>query len=318
MTASNSNPPVDHPSDSAAVERPKRRSRRLAEVIWRFWSDPVRVERYALCRIAVALVGLGVVLESVWPYLDLYWSDAGLFPTEIARDIVDSTWRWSLLDLGLSSRLVASALTAALVALLFGWQTRLATIVAWAAFLSFHTSSRWVLNGGDDVFLQSLFYLIFAPSGEAWSIDAWRRKERVGSEVSERGRGAAWPLRLIQIQLVVIYFVTGLGKLGGPPFDWLVGDAVYWSLQDITLNRWSYSTVPIPFFLTQLATWGTLVFEIGFPAWILWAKTRRAVLLAGIGLHISIWILLEISWFSPAMLALYTVFWRPRSSPAAG
>ena len=70
--------------------------------------------------------------------------------------------------------------------------------------------------------------------------------------------------------------------------------------------------------MTALGTWSTLAFEIGFPVWMLIRRVRPWVLVFGVGLHLGIWALMEISWFSPAMLALYIVFWRPAPSSESG
>lgn len=274
-----------------------------------FWTEPVRAERLAAFRIAVALVGFGVYLESIVPRLALYWNEDGLFGSERAQSFVEGTWRWSLLDAGLQPAVLVAVALAGLTALLVGWRARLATLVVWACTVSLFHRSRWVLNGGDDVFIQSLFYLFFAQAAAVWSLDAWRRPA-----TESVVRVPAWPLRMVQLQLVVIYFVTGLSKTGGEPYDWWGGAAIYWSLQDVSLVRVPYAMLPIPYWITAIGTWSTLAFEIGFPLWVLLRRVRPWVLAFGVSLHLGIWALMEISWFSPAMLALYVVFWRPRES----
>src|SRR5581483_2165602 len=116
--------------------------------------------------------------------------------------------------------------------LTLGLATRPATIVAWALAVTFHNRLPWVLNGGDALFRAGLFYLMLAPSGAAWSLDRWLFPARQPVLVP------AWPVRLMQIQLALIYFATGVSKL---PADWLSGEAVYWVMNDLAVARWPYA-----------------------------------------------------------------------------
>jgi hypothetical protein len=143
-----------------------------------------------------------------------------------------------------------------------------------------------------------------------------------------------WTLRLAQVQLVTIYFFAGLLKVtGGYPRDgqdlgaawrtgdlptlarglghavagqdWLNGEAVYWVLNDVTLNRMPYFALPVPLFLCRLVSWATLLFEIGFPFLALSRRLRPRLLLAGLLFHVGILVHTEIGWFGPAMLCWY-------------
>jgi len=103
----------------------------------------------------------------------------------------------------------------------------------------------------------------------------------------------------------MIYLFTGLGKLGG---QWLDGTAIYWVLQDVSLTRWPYRWLPVPLWLCQWATWGTLVFEIGFPVLICFRRLRPWLLGAGVLLHLGILLWPEVGWFSQSMLCWYVLF----------
>ena len=171
---------------------------------------------------------------------------------------------------------------------------------------------------------------MFAPSGAVWSID-WMLRERPSGEAPAAGPVLipAWPVRLMQIQIGLVYFFTGLSKLGG---DWIDGEAVYWVLNDCTLTRWPYSRLPIPLLACRLMSWGTLVLEIGFPFFVAVGRPWRFVLggeggramgfrlaftlpalrpwalLAGLAFHLGILIHTEVGWFSPATVAWYALF----------
>src|SRR5262249_11043378 len=118
-------------------------------------------------------------------------------------------------------------------------------------------------NAGDVVRGIILFYLILCPCGAAWSLDSWLRRRW-------RGRQGAvkiypWALRLLFLQMVLIYFLNGAYKLFGD--NWLSGSSLYYVLCDITLTRVSYAQLPIGYEMTQALSWSVLVWETGFPLW---------------------------------------------------
>src|SRR5262249_7305472 len=131
----------------------------------------------------------------------------------------------------------------------------------------------------------------------------------------------AWPIRLLQIQLVLVYFFTGLAKVtSGYPADagdwWSAvkgqdywnGEAVYWVLNDTSLNRFPYHMVPVPLAVCRLLTWGTLCFELGFPLLVVWRRTRPLLLVVGLAFHLGIFTHTEIGWFSQVTMCWYALF----------
>ena len=224
-----------------------------------------------------------------------------------------------------AARLFA-VLAAAVACLTVGLFTRTATVVAWALFVSFNHRLFSLMNGGDSMMRCALF-ISFSPG-----------RGPCGRSTTSLGgpRGPApvvvpaWPVRLMQIQLAFMYFFTGLSKIGG---DWLDGEAVYRVLNDLAVARWPYRWLPIPLLVCRLMSWGTLIFEIGFPLFVAMGRRRRFVLemrgknpaegfrlafalpalrpwalLAGLAFHLGILIHTEVGWFSPATAAWYALF----------
>ena len=68
-----------------------------------------------------------------------------------------------------------------------------------------------ILNGGDDTLQVALFLLMLSPSGKALSLDAWLRRRFFGQ--SGPDWVPPWSIRVMQIQLCIIYLTTGLAKL---------------------------------------------------------------------------------------------------------
>jgi hypothetical protein len=185
--------------------------------------------------------------------------------------------------------------------LLVGCCTRVCAVVAWVLSTSFANLNPNIDNAGDTVRGIILFYLMLCPCGAAWSIDSlWERM---------RGRRQGpvlvypWALRLLFVQMVCIYFFNGLYKLFGA--DWRSGEALYYVLCDLSLSRFSYSQIALPFVLTQILTWTVLVWEVGFPVWVAAPLTRAAALWMGVAFHVSILLTLELGGFGPYMLVLY-------------
>ena len=140
---------------------------------------------------------------------------------------------------------------------------------------------------------------------------------------------APWSVRLMQIQVCLMYFFTGLAKLGdsfdprlivdqgwGVFFaqwiknDWLDGQAIYWVLNDVSLTRWPYCRLVVPMLICRLLSWGTIVFEVGFTFFVCIRPLRKYILIGGLLLHLSILASMEIGWFSQATMCWY-ILWVP-------
>jgi hypothetical protein len=187
------------------------------------------------------------------------------------------------------------------VCLGLGLATSLAAIVVWVLAVSFANLNPLVNHGGDLVRNIILFYMMLCPCGAAWSLDRLlaRRRGRYTAPVYV----APWPLRLLLIQLVLIYFFTGLFKLFGEM--WRNGDALYYTLADLFYARMSLAQVALPLWLLRLMSWSVLFWEVSFPLWLVLRWTRIAALLAGVLFHAGTLVLLELGGFEWYMLVLY-------------
>jgi hypothetical protein len=306
--------------------------RGLGRTLWDFWARPVRAEPLALFRILLGAAGLLSVLGGLAPDLGLYLGRDGLCPPAGLDDWLREGGRFCLLrgPVGLpllgdvlpagaadawrrwgddpgNAALLLAVWAAALAGVTVGLFTRLSTFVAWALAVTFFWRLPWVINGGDDLFRTGLFYLLLAPSGAAWSLDRLRRRQVPAGPPTV----PAWPVRLAQIQICAVYFFTGLVKLvedGSVGGDWISGEAVYWVLNDVSITRWPYAWLPVPLAVCRLLSWGTLVFEIGFPLFVLSRRLRPWLLAGGVAFHLGILAATEVGWFSPYALCWYALF----------
>ena len=266
---------------------------------WRWFTAPVPAERLAALRIGLAAV---LLVDILWTYLpgrlDFYGTEgvAGPIRRNASLGIGPA---WSLFS-DESPALVLVALTLwafAALGLLLGFRSRTCAATAWAMGMSFHTLNPWIENAGDSVRSIALLYLALSPCGAAWALDA--RGER-GVEVHP------WPIRLLTLQMMAIYFVNGLHKAVG--IDWPEGRSIYHVMADFSLTRWSSAQWQLPYPLTRLMTWAVLVWELCFPALMLSRWTRPATLCVGVLFHVGLLVVLELGLFPLYMLCLYLPF----------
>lgn len=222
-----------------------------------------------------------------------------------------------------ATALWATCLGAA-VAFTLGLRTRVAAVVlvlAWA-------QARWVLppadRGIDTLCRNVLLVLACSGCGARFSIEGlWR---------TPPDRVPSWPRRLILLQLVAMYFLAGIQKGG---FAWYPPGhfaALFFILQDPAIAAHDFAWVgrqPF-FFLTQIGTAVTVVFQDSYPLALLlrwwrhtadrggrvraWANRWPLEWLwigTGAFFHVALALTTELGIFPFAMLALYPAWLHP-------
>lgn len=173
-----------------------------------------------------------------------------------------------------------------LINLLFFWLT-----------FNLYTVDLPVADGSDFVLFMLAMWCI--------PITDWPRSKREEGVVVQK---AVYNIGRLccQLQVVFIYLVSGLDKLGSGA--WRSGDAFVY----IRHLEARYNPV-LPEFLNGVAlnltfSWGTIAFELLFAA-LVWVKsTRRYMLAIGILFHLSIWIVLSLPDFALIMILSYLIF----------
>jgi uncharacterized membrane protein YphA (DoxX/SURF4 family) len=271
---------------------------------WPWWTEPVRAERLAALRIGLAIVLLVDVLVQYLPHYADYFGAGSLGSPEVFAGRNTEHWHWSLLRALDDSRLFIPILllwAAAAVLLLVGWRPRWAAFVAWALSVSFLNLNYGLHNSGDRIRSIVLFYLMLTPCGAAWSLDACRQRKK------DMPTGPAfispWALRLLFIQMTLIYFFNGFYKLVGP--EWRTGEVLHSILGNVQWARWAFAELPAPYPVTKVLTWLVLAWELGFPILVIMKPLRIPTLWFGVALHIGLAVSLELGLFSFYMLCLY-------------
>jgi hypothetical protein len=213
-------------------------------------------------------------------------------------------YQWGVFEFWTSDQALLIGWVVLLVAaimLTVGWHSRLAAIVVFVLIQSFMQRDRWVFNGGDALISVEAMFLALSSCGAALSLD---QRRRTGSFWSAQTR-APWVIRLLQVQLSVIYLVNVQAKLAGEA--WLDGSAASYAWR-----AWPLFSAPELLtnsaFLSNVATWGTIAIELAIAVLVWNARFRAWVLLAGVVLHLSIMVTLSVGFHSLAMFILYLAF----------
>jgi hypothetical protein len=192
------------------------------------------------------------------------------------------------------------------IALTVGWHSRLAALAVLLLTLSFEWRNPSVFNSGDNLFRIEALFVAMSPCGAALSLD---RRRATGSFWSAQIR-APWVVRLMQVQLSLIYLTTVRVKMSGQA--WPNGTAVSYALrlQDMLIIRtphWFTSNA----LLMNAATWGTLAVELAIGILVWNHRLRPWVLATGVLMHSTILITIGVGFFVPAMFVLYLAFIAP-------
>ena len=272
----------------------------------RFWFEPVGTSAFVLFRLAFGLLAVGYSI-SLAPALFAFYSDDGILP---AQPTYKGTLAWGLLGWFPSDAAVLLfyfLLLIGAIALLAGFQTRVAALVFFVCLISFGRRNPWVLNSGDLLVQVLAFYMLFMPAGLAVSVDRWLKEPGGVWDFPAR---AIWPLRLVQVQVSILYIAAVWAKVRG--VTWNDGTAVSYAFRIEDIARF-----PVPGFVTDslvlanLLTFGTLAVELSI-GMLVWNRVLRPwVLLLGVGLHLGIDYAVRVGFFSYAVLVAYVAFVPP-------
>jgi hypothetical protein len=210
-----------------------------------------------------------------------------------------------------------------------GFCTRITSVLTWMGAMCYIHRAQTTLFGMDTMMNLLLIYLMIAPAGAALSVDrlikrywsTWKalraRRQAPDLSVPLPKVSANVTLKLIQINLCLIYLTSGLSKLEGKA--WWMGTAIWGTmanaefspmhiplfrnfLQMLCSNRWAWEI-----FMTG-GTVFTLVTEIGF-IFLIWSRRWRWIFLTmAVLLHTGIALFMGLNTFSLFMLTMLISF----------
>lgn len=249
MKAKGSTNPLPSPATPANLNLTARASGYLQDflIAWnQFWFKPILPHTLGFLRIATG--SMLVYMHLVWgsDLLAFLGSDAWL-TGDVVRLIHQGDYTWSYLNYVTSPALLWSHHVLMLVVALcftIGLGTRITAPLAWFLNLMYCHRLTGHLFGLDQVMMLLLMYLMLAPCGSIYSVDAWLRhnREKVGKRNSwwlpNAGPNSANQVatRLIQLHLCIIYLFGGISKLRGEM--WWDGSALWYAIVN-----WEYQSI---------------------------------------------------------------------------
>ena len=270
-----------------------------------FWFQPQEMYTLGLVRIGFSAL---VIVWTLWllPVRTSMLGPDGVTPKQPS---IPDTWGLFAVWNSDGAILIGIAvLFVAAIALLVGWHSRIAAVIVFVLVLSLERRSPWMFNSGDALVRIEAFLIAIAPSGSALSLDQRRRSGVFWSAQSRPN----WPIRLMQVQLSIVYLFAVQSKLAGQP--WLSGTAVSYVLRIEDMKR-----IPAPEWLAanalvmNAATWSVLAIELSVGILVWFPRFRPWVLAAGLLMHTMIDLSIQIGIFSYAVLVLYLVWVSPQT-----
>ncbi len=250
----------------------------------------------ALLRIGTALFLLITLLTTV-PFLDVFYTDNGVLPRNFV-EYVSHPYSWSIHFLGGSLLLQIILLLISVIScisLLFGYKTKIFTIISFVLLISLQNRNSMILDGGDYILKMLLFWGIFIPWGARISVD-WLKSKTVRK----------MPDQFINIgvlgyffQICMIYIFTSILKSGE---EWNRDfTAIYYALSFDLYSNWiGHRLLNFPtilFGMTVFIKWyeliGTLLFFSPYKTSVI----RMIAIIIYIGMHIGIALTMNIGLF---------------------
>jgi hypothetical protein len=278
---------------------------------WRnFWFRPEPIEVLGLIRIAFGALIIGWTVSFFPDLRELFGHDG------VAPEAPSDPYMWSVFRIWPDDRALLVGwlvLLLAALAMTIGWRTRIAAIVVFVLIMSFQHRDPSSFNSGDVLIRIEALCLALAPSGAALSFDQRRRTGRFWSAQVR----APWAIRLLQLQLSVVYLSSVRWKLAGT--TWPDGTAVSYGLRlkdmlILPVPQWFIDSA----FLINVATWGAVVLELMLGTLVWNRRLRPWVLGAGVLMHTSIMLTMGVGFFTPAIFVLYCAFVSPATVQRLG
>lgn len=192
----------------------------LASLGWNYLRACVRIDTRSLAVFRIC-IGLIVVVEVLLRArnFSLFYTEGGLIPQAVATGRTGES-AFSVYFYTTDSTVIAVLFAIQiLVALLLvvGYRTRTATVLTFLLMVSLDHHNPIVLSYADTLLRLLLFWAIFLPLGERWSIDA------VHADREPRQTVATFATALALGQMCYMYVRNGIHKLEGDA--WLDGTA---------------------------------------------------------------------------------------------
>jgi Vitamin K-dependent gamma-carboxylase len=271
------------------------------------------------------LIG-GLLIEdwlARWSHIETFYTSFGVLRTNLLQPLNHHFLLLHYVDSLRGVQLVFLFGLLCYVLFTIGYRTRLMTFLSLVFFASIVGRNIMVRHGGDTVMATMLAWSVFLPLGKSFSMDAIARKKRMSvyphsqsttatdDEVKQRSPISFAECAVI-CQIGLIYLVTAITKYG---LNWKEGTALYYVLNTdqfaYPLGAWLATN---PLWILKALTWGTLALEFAILPLLLlpFAQPylRRIAIIGTTGMHLLIWLLMNIGDFPLVMISLNALLLR--------
>lgn len=211
-------------------------------------------------------------------------------------------------NLGFEEQTILSVSWAALLCsgllLLLGFFSRPAAILAWLIHLCAVNSGGLLSYGMDNFTTIGLFYMMWSPLPDRYSLDWWRRRRPL-----KNPQLVGFCRRVLQFHLCLIYFFGGLAKCIGP--GWWDGTSLWRALTRPPFDIIAPETLVLWKALLPFLGISVCILETGYPIFIWLKKTRRIWFLSILAMHISIALTMGMYLFALIMIILNVAAFGP-------
>ena len=295
----------------------------------------------AAFRMLTGLLIVGDVISRARNF-SFYYTDDGVLSASLTQRLTSdgafSVFYYTTDPTVMAGIFVVTALVG--VVLTLGYQTRVMTVVAFLLVISFDHQNPLVTSYADVLFRLLLFWAIFLPLGERWSIDALlaatessedeteaRSGDESGEHVDERGEhvderdrasAESGPRRMvvglasaaILTQMITMYVVNGIHKARSDMWGTTDVAPLVLGINEMTFLLGDFMRQ----FPTLLGYGGVLWYYMMLTAWalvLLRGKARIAFVALFVGGHMSFAVTVRIGAFAYVALAGLLLFLPP-------
>jgi Vitamin K-dependent gamma-carboxylase len=274
----------------------------------RFLFGPISARPLGAFRIVYGVIML-MYLGLMTVEFDHWYTGAGLLQGAEAR-VAAEPLRFSPLQYTDNPQIAHAFLAITFVAAMaftVGWHTRIMSILLYLCMLSIYHRNVGSNGGPDALPSMFTFYLMFCPCGAAYSLDALRAARKRGTAAEPLI--APWGLRLLQMQVCLLYFQSSVLKCQGS--TWREGTVVHYILFLREFRQFNMEWLAQFPLLINVLTHSALLIEFALAFWLWFRPTRRWAILCGLALHMGIRPVLNVPAFGEVLAATYLTFLAP-------
>lgn len=256
----------------------------------------------ALVRITLPIVMLSMILPRWSACREIFSTDGATAPLPLGYGYpglipeVDGTTAVALYSL----------MTLTLFTISIGYCTRLSLVVCSVLYAYFCNLDAISTMTKYSVMVSHILLLLACSNcGKLWSVDAWLSK-RAGND-PDFAVGEAWPRRLAQIFIGVVYFGAAITKMNTPAF--LSGDQLnFWMLTHINFRHPLGELLSLYPVLLKFMSYAAIVWEVTFIFLVWRGPWRSLVLSVGILFHFMTVLTLGLMIFPMVCFSCYLCF----------